>query len=291
MMLTGTQHAAGRSDATMPKATVGNLEMAYELAGSGPPVAMVNGIGATRSGWDMQIPALSKHFTVLTLDNRDVGETGGGSNPQPYEMKQFADDLAGLMDSIGWPSAHIVGASMGGAIAQEFAVNYPQRTRSVSIVCSWSKTDAWMNELMTQWDTIFAQLGRVAWDRTTWLWVFTHRLYNSDPDLVRRLLADVENMPFPQTLESYSRQAHAFKSFDIIDRLPSITAPAHIIVGDEDIYTPARYSVEMANAIPGATLTVVPEVGHGIFWEQAEEFNRLLGNFLLEVEQGANGVD
>jgi pimeloyl-ACP methyl ester carboxylesterase len=275
----------------MPKATVGNLEMAYELAGSGPPVAMVNGIGATRSGWDMQIPALSKHFTVLTLDNRDVGETGGGSNPQLYEMKQFADDLAGLMDSIGWPSAHIVGASMGGAIAQEFAVNYPQRTRSVSIVCSWSKTDAWMNELMTQWDTIFAQLGRVAWDRTTWLWVFTHRLYNSDPDLVRRLLADVENMPFPQTLESYSRQAHAFKSFDIIDRLPSITAPAHIIVGDEDIYTPARYSVEMANAIPGATLTVVPEVGHGIFWEQAEEFNRLLGNFLLEVEQGANGVD
>lgn len=275
----------------MPKATVGDLEIAYDLTGTGPPVAMINGIGAPRAGWGLQVPALSRHFTVLTFDNRDVGETGAGSDPHPYRMQQFADDLAGLMDVIGWSSAHIIGASMGGAIAQEFAIGYPDRTRSVSIVCSWPKSDPWMVELMTQWDNIFATQGRVAWDRTTWLWVFTERFYNADPDPVPGLLRQSEESPFPQSLESYMRQSGAFKAHDALDRLPSISSPAHVIVGEEDIYTPLRYSLEIANAIPESTLTVIPEAGHGLFWEQTELFNRTLGNFLLDVEQGANGVD
>ncbi|MEZ4504985.1 MAG: alpha/beta hydrolase [Thermomicrobiales bacterium] len=155
----------------MPKTTVGDLEVAYEVTGSGPPVVMINGIGSPRAGWSLQVPALSRYFTVLTFDNRDVGETGAGADPKPYAMRQFADDVAGLMDAVGWRSAHIVGASMGGAIAQEFAIGYPDRTRSVSIVCSWPKSDPWMIELMTQWDHVFETQGRVAWDRTTFLWV------------------------------------------------------------------------------------------------------------------------
>lgn len=275
----------------MPKASVGDLEIAYDLIGTGPPVAMINGIGSPRAGWELQAPALAQYFTVLTFDNRDVGETGGGASPEPYPMRQFAADLAGLMDAIGWSSAHIVGASMGGAIAQEFAISYPSRTRSVSIVCSWPKSDPWMVELMTQWDQVFEHQGRVAWDRTTWLWVFTERFFNAEPDPLPGLLRGSETMPFPQTFESYMRQSEAFKGHDALDRLSSIASPAHVIVGEEDIYTPLRYSLEIANAIPGATLTVIPEAGHGLFWEQTELFNRSLGNFLLDVEQGANGVD
>ncbi len=275
----------------MPKTTVGDLEVAYDLTGSGPPVVLINGIGSPRAGWDLQLPVLAKYFTILTFDNRDVGETGAGSNPQPYAMRQFADDLAGLMEAVGWHSAHIAGASMGGAIAQEFAIAYPERTRSVSIVCSWPKSDPWMVELMTQWDQIFATQGRVAWDRTTWLWVFTERFFNADPDPLPALLRDSQEMPFPQSLESYLRQSAAFKAHDTLDRLPSISAPAHVIVGEEDIYTPLRYSIDITNAIPGATLTTIPKAGHGLFWEQTEMFNRSLGNFMLEVEQGANGVD
>jgi pimeloyl-ACP methyl ester carboxylesterase len=275
----------------MPKASVGDLEIAYDLTGSGPPVAMINGIGSPRAGWGLQVPALSQYFTVLTFDNRDVGETGAGSDPQPYAIRQFADDLAGLMDAIGWRSAHIVGASMGGAIAQEFAIEYPDRTRSVSIICSWPKSDPWMVELMTQWDRVFETQGRVAWDRTTWVWVFTERFFNANPDPLPQLLKDSEEMPHPQSLESYMRQSAAFKGHDALGRLPSISAPAHVIVGEEDIYTPMRYSLDIANAIPRATLTTVPKAGHGLFWEQTDLFNRSLGDFMLEVEQGANGVD
>lgn len=275
----------------MPVERVGDVDIVYDITGSGPPVAMINGIGASRAGWGLQVPALAQHFSVLTFDNRDVGETGPGRDPQPYTMRRFADDLAGLMDAIGWHSAHIVGASMGGAIAQEFAIGYPSRTRSVTIVCSWPRSDPWMVELMTQWDAVFEHQGRVAWDRTTWLWVFTERFFDAAPNPVPGLLAASEAAPYPQSFEAYMRQSAAFKAHDALDRLPSISAPAHIIVGEEDIYTPLRYSIEMANAISGSTLTVIPEAGHGLFWEQTDRFNRSLANFLLEAEQGANGVD
>jgi 3-oxoadipate enol-lactonase len=242
---------------------------------------MINGIGADRSAWSLQAPDISKHFETITFDNRDVGQTHHTGEPQDYPMRQFADDAAGLLDELGHQSAHIVGASMGGAIAQEFAVAYPKRTRTVTIICSWPKTDPWMHELMSQWDEIFRQRGHLAWNRNSWLWVFTHRFYQ-EPGNLQRLVDATASAAHPQSLDAYLRQSAAFKGHDALDRLGEIASPAHIICGEEDIYTPLRYSMEMANAIPGSTLTVMPEVGHGMFWEATEEFNRVVIEFLRE---------
>jgi pimeloyl-ACP methyl ester carboxylesterase len=265
----------------MPTASVNGLDLAYDVAGEGDPVLMINGIGADRTAWGLQVPEISKHFTTITFDNRDVGETRYTGEPQAYQLRQFADDAAGLLDILGLPSAHIVGASMGGAIAQEFAIAYPKRTRSVTIACSWPKSDSWMIELMSQWDAIFEQQGRVAWSRNSWLWVFTHRFYQQ-PGAVEDLVRSTETATNPQSLESYLRQSAAFKGHDAHDRLGEIASPAHIICGEEDIYTPLRYSIEMANAISEATLSVMPEVGHGMFWEATDEFNRLVVEFIRE---------
>ena len=145
----------------MPRAEVGDLAIVYDVQGTGPPVLMINGIGAARNGWGLQVPVFEQGFEVITFDNRDVGETGPGTNSASYSMQQFADDAAGLLDAVGIEAVHIVGASMGGAIAQEFAIAYPDRTRSVTIVCSWPKTDPWMDELMSQWDEVFRDPGDV----------------------------------------------------------------------------------------------------------------------------------
>ncbi len=269
----------------MPHALIGDLTVAYDIQGSGPPLLMINGIGAARGAWNLQVRDFEREFQVVTFDNRDVGETGPGCPAVAYPMQQFAHDAAGLLDALGIECAHVVGASMGGAIAQEFAATFPERTRSVTIVCSWPKTDRWMHELMTQWDEVFRQQGRVAWDRTTWLWVFTHRFY-ADPANLTMLLTTSEKAGHPQSLEAYLRQSDAFKRHDVLDRLPSITAPAHVICGEEDIYTPLRYSIEIANAIPGATLSVIPEAGHGMFWEATATFNQLVSDFIQSVEAG-----
>jgi pimeloyl-ACP methyl ester carboxylesterase len=269
----------------MPRATVGDLDLVYDVQGAGEPVLMINGIGAARSGWGLQLPAVAAEFTAITFDNRDVGETGPGRDTKLYAIKRFADDAAGLLDHLGIASAHIVGASMGGCIAQEFAISHPDKTRSATIVCSWPAVDPWLAELWEQWERIFATQGAVAWNRTSWLWVFTHRAYR-DPEFLPNLIAAAEADPHPQTLEMYLRQSHAAKTFDALDRLAAISAPTHVICGGEDIFTPRRYSASIAEAIPGAILTVIPDVGHGMFWEATDAFNAFVLDFIRAKRTG-----
>ncbi len=265
----------------MPTTRVGNLSIAWNVAGAehAEPVLMINGLGADRTAWYLQVPALSEEFRVITFDNRDVGETGPGDDPRPYGIRQLADDAAGLLDALGIASAHIVGASMGGAIAQEFGLAYPARARSLTIVCSWPRTDPWLAELWERWERIFAALGPVEWARTSWLWVFTHRYYD-DPRHLPALVANVETAPHPQTYEMYFRQSRAAAGHDALDRLEAIRAPTHVIAGAADIFTPPRYSAAIAAAIPGARYSILSEVGHGMFWEATEEFNALVLDFL-----------
>ena len=269
----------------MPTATVGDLQVAHDRQGAGEPVLMINGIGAARGAWSLQLPAVSSRFDTITYDNRDVGETGASPSDERYGTDQFARDAIGLLDALEIEKAHIVGASMGGCIAQEVAIGFPERTASVTIICSWPNVEPWLDELWEQWEHLFRAQGPVAWSRTTWLWVFTHRAY-AEPGFLDGLLTGAEDDPHPQTLEMYLRQSHAARMHDALDRLGQVAAPAHVICGEEDIFTPPRYSMEIANAIPGATFSMMPEVGHGMFWEATDAFNELVIGFIEQHPMG-----
>jgi len=196
-------------------------------------------------------------------------------------MRQFADDAVGLLDHLGIERAHIVGASMGGCIAQEFAIRHPERTRSATVICSWPTVEPWLLELWNQWEDVFREQGAIAWARTSWLWVFTHRWY-AQPGNLEGMLAGAASDPRPQTLEMNLRQSGAAKTFEAVDRLPSVSAPVHVIAGAEDIFTPPRYSRQIADLVPGARLSIMPDVGHGMFWEATDAFNDLVAGFIRE---------
>ena len=265
----------------MPKTRVGDLDIVWDVAGpvDGEPVLMINGLGAVRGSWDLQVPVLAEQYRVYTYDNRDVGETGPGTDTAPYATERFAADAAGLIEALEIGPVHVIGASMGGAIAQELAIRRPDLVRSVQIVCSWPWIEPWLGNLLEQWNEQFAAMGGLAWARSSWLWVFTPR-WCDDQERMASLVEGARTAPHPQTQEMFSRQCRAALDFDARDRLGSIGVPAHVIAGEEDIFTPPRYSVEIANAIPGATLTILPEVGHGMFWETPEAFNAALLMFL-----------
>lgn len=265
----------------MPRTRVGDLDIVWDVAGptDGEPVLMINGLGAVRGSWYLQVPVLAERYRVYTFDNRDVGETGAGANPGPYATERFAADAAGLIEALETGPVHVIGASMGGAIAQELAAGRPELVRSVQIVCSWSWIEPWLRDLLEQWNEQYAAMGALAWARSSWLWVFTSRWYD-DPQQVAALVEDARNAPHPQTAEMFARQCRAALAFDARDRLGTINVPAHVIAGDEDIFTPPRFSVDIANAIPRATLTILPEVGHGMFWETPDAFNAALLAFL-----------
>lgn len=271
----------------MPRTAVDDLEIFWEEQGSGgaTPVIMLNGLGAGRGGWSMQAPALAEHFRVITLDNRDIGETGATPNNRFYRMRQFADDVIGLMDALDIDRAHIVGASMGGAITQELAINSPDRVETATIICSWPKTDAYLNELLIQWEQLFEALGAVAWQRTTLPWVYTYRWFD-EPDHLQNELGRMVATPPIQTAAMYLRQSNAARSHDALDRLERMTAPTHIICGAEDLLTPVRYSQQLADRIPGSRLTILPNAGHGIFWETPGALNQAIREFLMQPGVG-----
>lgn len=267
----------------MPTSRVGDLDVVWDVAGppDGPPVLMINGLGAPRAGWALQVPALSERYRVFTFDNRDVGETGAGTIPRPYAMSQLAIDAIGLVESLELGPVHIIGASMGGAIAQEMVLFRPELVQSVQIVCSWPRTDPWLCDLVQQWSEMFTAMGNLAWARNSWLWVFTYRWFN-DPANVAGQRAAVEADPYSQSAEMFGRQCAAVLSFDILDRLGEIDTPTHVIAGAEDLLTPPRYSEAIAGAVPDARLTILPDVGHGMFWEATDTFNAALLRFLDE---------
>ena len=265
----------------MPTTRVGDLDLVWDVAGpdAGAPVLMINGLGAVRGSWYLQVPALARRYRVYTYDNRDVGETGPGEFTGPYGIDRFARDAVGLIEALEIGPVHVIGASMGGAIAQELAVLRPDLVRSVQIVCSWPHSDAWLTEVILQWKSMFAAMGSFDWARNSWVWVFTHRWFG-DAAKMDSLRQGAESYPYPQTAEMFARQCDAAVSFDARDRLGAIAAPTHVIAGEEDILTPPRFSREIAAAAPGSRLTILPAVGHGMFWETPEAFNRALTGFL-----------
>ncbi len=118
----------------MPKISVNGLRLYYEIEGDGEPVVLIPGFAAGRETWFRQTPALSRNFRVITFDPRGVSESDKPEGPQSISL--LADDLAHLLQALGISSAHIIGASFGGFVAQEFALRYPFMTRKLVLCCT-----------------------------------------------------------------------------------------------------------------------------------------------------------
>jgi 3-oxoadipate enol-lactonase len=119
----------------MPKITVGDIDINYKIEGQGEPLLMIIGWSFSLLDWGIKLPELlAQHYRVILFDNRDAGETS--SSPYPYTLAQMASDAAGLLDALGMPKAHVFGVSMGGMIAQHFALNHAERLNKLILGCT-----------------------------------------------------------------------------------------------------------------------------------------------------------
>jgi pimeloyl-ACP methyl ester carboxylesterase len=262
----------------MPKIDVNGLEMYYELEGSGPTVVLLAGLTQDHLGWAMQQPALvAAGYRTLAIDNRDAGQTA--QSRSSYTIRQFADDTVGLMDALGLPSAHVVGSSMGGMIAQEIALEHPQRVMSLTLVCSTASIEPEMAGVLRAWKAARPHAADDDFVLSLSPWLFTYR-FLQQPEAVRGFMGLVRNNPFPQSAAGFLRQCDAVLSHDTEARLGRITVPTHVIVGAEDVLTPPRLSHVLAERIPGARLTTVPDSAHVLFLESPEAFNQPMLAFL-----------
>jgi len=264
------------------------IRLHYEVLGraSTPAVLLIQGLGADKHGWNMQRIPLALHYRVIAFDNR-----GAGRSDKPfgtYTLEQMADDAIAVLDAVGADRAHIVGASMGGAITQIIGLKYPDRAISLTLACTACRNHAWRRELLQHWATTATERGMSAMTREAARWVIGPRSF-------RRLLPAFGWLaPFGS-----NRPAHAFASqvraiLDVdesmADQLALVAAPTLVLVGNQDILTPRGDSEEIADRLPNAELVVMSGAAHGLMVEHASTFNRVLLEFLGRVTRGDQSV-
>ena len=262
----------------MAIAEVGEYRVLYEEHGSGDAVLLVNGLGADHRAWALQTDALKEHHRVVVFDNPGIGGTTGPAGP--YTSEVFADVGAGLLRYLGIEHAHVVGASMGGIIAQQLALRHSDLVRSLSLHCTWPTADNYLTALIRSWQSYSRVVSRLELCRQIWLFVFTVSWFNDRRDELAELEQEVLETPDLQSSEQFSHQADACIAHDVLDQLPGITAPTYISVGDRDLLTPAHHTYRIKERMAHARLRIWKEMGHAPFWEIPDEFNTRQLEFL-----------
>src|SRR5262245_18753158 len=236
----------------MPTAKVGDIRIFYEVMGEGEPVVLIMGFGGDHLAWGFQVRELATRYRVIAFDNRGAGETDAPDIP--YTTAMMADDTVGLLDALEIDRAHVVGASMGGMIAQEVALRHRRRVRSLQLHCTFARPDAQTRALLAAWRAARPALAREAYMRLQFLWLFSPTTWEERPEFIEMILANGLAQPNPQTDVGFARQGDAILTHDTLDRLPALDVPTLITVGEDDILVPPRFSRALADRIPGAAL-------------------------------------
>jgi pimeloyl-ACP methyl ester carboxylesterase len=256
-----------------------------EVHGDGPPLVLVMGIGYDATLWTLaQVPALSHMFRVVIFDNRDAGRSSKAA--APYTIADMADDAAALMDALDIDRAHLLGLSMGGMIAQEFALRHADRLhRLVLSGCGAAPVRVAFDPIRT-WNWVKAndRSGEVfACQQFTWLF---STAFLRNKEAVQQTIRLLTSNPHPVAPEAYNRQAQAYLRHDALDRLADIKAPTLVIVGEQDLLTPPWVCRELADGIRGSRFEIIKGDGssHVVPIERPDEFNHLVTRFLLASE-------
>lgn len=246
---------------------------------SAPAVLMIQGLGADKHGWDMQRFTLARQYRVIAFDNR-----GAGRSDKPfgqYSIEQMTDDAVAVLDHEGIAAAHVVGASMGGAISQMMAVRHPTRVLSLTLACTACRNQPWRRELLEQWMATAQERGIGAMTSEAARWVMAPRSF-------RRLVPAfgwLGPLAMGRPTHSFVSQVRAILAAadELADSLQFIDVPTLVVVGNQDILTPRGDSEEIADRIHGAELVVISGAAHGFMVEHASTFNKILKDFLHSV--------
>ena len=262
----------------MPKVTVNGLNLYYEIEGDGAPLVLIPGFAAGRWIWFKQTADLSRHFRVISFDPRGVSASDKPEGAQTIGL--LADDVAHMLETIGIESAHVVGASFGGFVAQEFALKYPAMTRKLVLCCT---SFGGPNHVVPAPETLQALASTKGLNsedrmRENLLLAFTPEYVQTQVDEVDLIVHLRATNEVPEHI--YLSQLQAAMSFNVESRLAEIKSPTLVLSGDADIIVPVENSQNLAEKIPGARIHIVVGGSHTFFIEQAGEFNRIIREFL-----------
>jgi 3-oxoadipate enol-lactonase len=263
----------------MPTIETGRHTLYYELHGDGEPLVCVMGLAADTLAWTLQVPAFSARHRTLIFDNRDVGRSSLADGP--YEIADMARDTLALTDALELDTFHLLGVSMGGAIAQEMALAAPGRVRTLTLAVTFAAGSAYARKLSEVWASRVHKISREEHVDELLLLCSSEEFFEN-AEAVATLRGLMLENPHFQPPEAFARQLDACSRHEARDRLGSLSMPVHVIGCERDILVPVWKSTEIATLIPGAELTVIEDAPHGANIERPEEFNRAVLDFIAE---------
>ena len=251
----------------------------YESHGDGPALLLISGTGHNLAFWSGQLPYFTPEYRTIVFDNRGVG---GSSVPPPgYSLADMADDAAHVLDDAGIDSAHVMGFSMGGHIAQELALNHHDRVLSLGIHHSWSRNGARLKKFQETRRYLAQHDQRVALTELSMLALHASAYYDDHADEMevhRQFL--LEQSPVNA---GWIGQLDACIDGDTYDRLPQIDAPTQITCSELDVIAAPHLSQMIHARIAGSQLHILPGTGHVALMEAPEEFAEICLEFLRSV--------
>ncbi len=253
------------------------MELYYEEYGAGVPVVLIHGLAGDCGAWKAQIERLKKNYRVLAFDNRGAGRSSAPD--YPYTSKHFADDTIGLMDAVGITEpAHIIGRSMGGAIAQIMALDYPERMRSLLITASFGKLDRYGHQILYNINEVVKAQGYGPAAKHQSLFFFPPRYFNEHKEELDAFEAGLSNTDRP--VRGYVHSTNACLTHDALDRLGGVRCPTLVLAGGQDVLCAASASRAIADRVPNCEIKIYEEASHFFLIQCFEESLSDIEDFL-----------
>ena len=267
---------------------IGDINIAYKRFGQGKPILFISGTSQTKDAWEPTLLSqlAATNHTVIVFDNRGIGETTVGT--KPFSIEQFANDTAGLLDTLQIEKADVFGASLGSFVAQELTLNYPQRVERLVLsagYCGGKEAEYPSGQAAETLMTLASPevlLNMTAEQQAMILApiMFPPEWLEEHPEILNTTVIQLTPVrsASPEIIQQQGLAVGTWKGS--CDRLSSITQPTLLIVGDQDLLAPPANSAMMAERIPNSRLVILEGTGHGAMWQIPDEFTASIQNFL-----------
>ena len=260
---------------------VNGLKFHVQTFGSGVPVIMIMGLGAPGDKWKHNYELLSRWFWCIVPDNRGAG-LSDKPEVESYTTEQMADDIIGIMDALDIKKAHVIGVSMGGAIAQQVALKAPKRVISLILTSTFASVSPAFKKALNlicdlKEDTDPAVLKQLN------LWM-TYGQYTQihHPEKIEKSTEEDAAYPYPMPVYAYKAQCGACLSHNTAGRLHELKMPILIAAGAKDLFMNIEKTMELVHGIPQAEFYLAPEGGHVHQWEYPGPYDSVVVGFLMK---------
>jgi 3-oxoadipate enol-lactonase len=257
------------------------IRIYWDEQGHGEPVLLIMGLGYPSSLWHRTRPVLSEYFRTVALDNRGVGSSDVPAGP--YSISTMASDAAAVLDAAGISSAHIFGVSMGGMIAQEFALQYAARTRSLILGCTSAGGPSAVRAERNVADILMAR-GMTLEQAREAIIPYIYDAGTPREKIEEDLIVRKRWLP---SLEGYTAQLQGILAWESYSRIAQITVPTLVIHGKSDALVPPANGELIAGRIPGAKLLLLDHASHLFLTDQAQAAHKAILEF-LSVQSGVH---